>query len=309
VIRKKKEKKKSSQQFFPIFLEKYKILCYRLIGKHFGKDPAKYKYLEEKLRMANLKFTPDVYYATIIITAILVGVCSFFTFFFIFHVLINSSSWLFYVFLLTMIAVVASLVAFPFVMQSRISNRKVQLELDIPFILSELSILASTGLTPIKIVRHMGQREEKTVATSEFKKIVYKIDIEGKDLITALSETAKESPSPLFRETLWDLANMVHQGGDLDAYLRDKADTTMQIKRDIQKEFIDTLGTYAEIYITLVLVGVLFIGIAAFLMNAMGSTLAGFTSDSLLLLLSYGFIPLAIVVVNIIVSMAYAKSG
>jgi len=308
-MRKKKQPRSPKKQYLPLFLEKYKAMCYRLIGKNFDKNPGKYKSLEEKLRMANLKFTTPMYYAIIIITGILVGVCSCVLFFMIFYVIMQSSSWMLYTIGLTGVAVIASLVAFPFVMSSRISSRKTQLEQDIPFILSELSILASTGLTPIKIMRHMGQRDEKTVSTSEFRKILYKIDMEGKDLITALSETAKETPSPLFRETLWDLANMVHQGGDLDEYLRSKADTTMQVKRDIQKEFIDKLGTYAEMYITLVLVGVLFIGIAAFLMNAMGSTLAGFNADSLLLLLAYGFIPVAIIVINIIVSMAYAKSG
>jgi archaellum biogenesis protein FlaJ (TadC family) len=158
-------------------------------------------------------------------------------------------------------------------------------------------------------MRHMTQRNENTPMNHEFKKIVYKIDVEGKDIISALSETAKETPSPLFRETLWDLSNMIHQGGDLDAYLRGKADTTMQVKREIQKEFIEKLATYSEIYITLVLIGVLFLGIAAFLLDATQTSMGFLNSESLLLLMAYGLVPVAIIVINVIVSMAYSKNG
>lgn len=306
-MRKKKQRQSTDKK--KSVINAYKTLCFRLIGSFFEKRKDRYKRLGEKLRMANWKFTPDVYLSVVIITTLLTAILSCSIFFIIFYLILQSPSWILYTLGLTGVAVIAITVFFPFTMQSKISNRKTHLEQEIPFVLSELSILASTGLTPIKIMRHMAQRKEIGVAHSEFKKIIFMVDVEGKDLITALSEAAKETPSPLFRESLWDLANMIHQGGDLDEYLRMKADTTMQVKRDIQKEFIERLGTYAEMYITLVLVGVLFIGIAAFLMNAMGSSFAGFTADTLLLLLSYGFIPVAIIVVNVIVSMAYAKSG
>ena len=132
------------------------------------------------------------------------------------------------------------------------------------------------------------------------------MDIEGKDLISAISEGARESPSLGFRETLWDLANMIHQGGDLDEYL-DKADDVMRIKRENQKAFIEKLGTYSDMYITLVLIGILFISIGAFLMNAMDYSMAGFTADTLLLVLTWGLIPVSILVFTILISSAYTQ--
>jgi archaeal flagellar protein FlaJ len=196
----------------------------------------------------------------------------------------------------------------PMTISSKISTRKKQIEQNLPFVLSELSILASTGLTPIKIFRHMATRTTTDTITKEFKKIIYKIDIEGKDIITAISESAKESPSQRFKETLWDIGNMIHQGGDLDLYLRQKADSTMDFIRGIQKEFIEKLGTYSEMYMSLVLTGTLFIAIAAFLIDAMQTTIAGIDANTLLLILAYFLIPVVIIVVNIIISLAYAKS-
>jgi len=155
----------------------------------------------------------------------------------------------------------------------------------------------------------MAAEKDKTALNLEFRKIIFKIDIEGKDIISSLGETARETPSDIFREALWDLGNMIHQGGDLDLYLRQKADATMQLRRDIQKEFIEKLGTYSELYISLVLVGTLFLGIGVFLIDALGSSVGGLNSETLLLFLSYLLIPASVISVNVIVSMAYSKNG
>ncbi|MBN1280527.1 MAG: type II secretion system F family protein [Candidatus Thermoplasmatota archaeon] len=291
-----------------LLVERYKAFSYRLFGKHVF-TTEKTGALSEKLKMANMRYTPSVFYSTLLTTGILITVLSLIVFSFLFHFLLTIDMWLLYSLALTAVTTTVTLGMFFFVMNSKISSRKSQIDHELPFVLSELSILASTGLTPIKIMRHMAQRHGNPAMTSEFRKIISKIDVEGKDIITAMSETAKETPSPLFRETLWDLCNMIHQGGDLDAYLRSKADITLQLKRDIQKEFIEKLATYSEMYSSLVLIGVLFLGIAAFLLDAMQSTIGPLTADSLLLMLSYLIIPAVIIGVNAIVSLAYAKSG
>lgn len=288
--------------------EKYKNFCYKLFGKSFDK-PEKYEGLSEKLKMANMKYTPPVFLSIIILTGIIVTIISFIIYLIAFNIVIQSRSWIMYVLFLTMINAVISFTFLPMLMRLRISTRKLQIEHELPFILSELSILASTGLTPIKIVRHMAQRGGNTGIYLEFKKLVHKIDIEGKDIVSAISETAQETPSEIFKETLWDLSNMIHQGGDLDEYLRQKADHTLQLRRNIQKEFIEKLGTYAEMYISLALIGVLFIGIAAFLLDALGTTISGIDSETLLLILAYGIVPTVAIVVIVIISTAYTKSA
>jgi archaellum biogenesis protein FlaJ (TadC family) len=100
---------------------------------------------------------------------------------------------------------------------------------------------------------------------------------------------------------------MIHQGGDLDGYLRSKADDVMKAKRATQKEFIDKLSTYSDIYITLVLIGVLFIGIGAFMIDALGSSIMGLGSDTILLGLTFGIIPVSVAVIAVMVASAYSK--
>jgi flagellar protein FlaJ len=304
---KKRQKNKKNDQWVESVKEKYKLFCLKIIGRRFS-ERQKFANLGEKLKMADIKLTPEIYISITVMTGVIVTLASLFAYYIIFQHIIGSASWISYTLILTGITSAVSFGYFPFVVKSKISNRKSQIDHDMPFVLSKLSILSSTGLTPIKIFRNMVQREEQTAITSEFKKIVYKIDVEGKDIITSVSETAKETPSEVFREALWDIANMIHQGGSLDRYLREKADTTMQLKRDIQKEFIDKLGTFSEIYISLVLVGVIFLGIAAVLLDIMRSDAMGLTASSLLLLLAYGLIPIAVIAINILVSMSYSRS-
>lgn len=285
----------------------YKTTCMKLLGQRLTKKN-NYQNLSLKLRMADTTLTPAMYLSTILITTLLVLLISFIVNFLLFFYLIQSQSWILYTLSLTGLTTLLTAAFMPMTISSKISTRKRQIEQDLPFILSELSILASTGLTPIKIFRHMATRKSTDTSTKEFKKIIYKIDIEGKDIITAISESAKESPSQRFKETLWDIGNMIHQGGDLDLYLRQKADATMDFIRGIQKEFIDRLGTYSEMYMSLVLTGTLFLAIAAFLIDAMQTTIAGIDANTLLLVLAYFMIPVIIVVVNIIISLAYARS-
>lgn len=300
-------KKKKKQDYVKKFIKKYKNFCFLLVGRLFSKK--KYKKLNEQLTLADLKYTSDVFLSVLLITTIIVTLASIPIYYTFTNLVFAFTNWQLYVIGLTLLNLSMTAVFFQLTVKTKISKRKTQTDQELPFTLSELSVLASTGLTPIKIVRHMARKAGSPIMKNEFRKLVHKIDIEGKDIVSALGEVAKESPSTSFRETLWDISNMIHQGGDLDQYLREKADQTMQLRRDIQQEFIESLGTYSDMYITLVLVSVLFIGIAAFLINAVRSTIGGMDAETLLMLLTYGIIPVSVIVINVIVISAYSKSG
>ena len=207
-----------------------------------------------------------------------------------------------------MSGLVGTVGGFNFLLTSRIANRKDELERELPFTLSELSVLASTGSSPIRLVRRMASRDHDPAMTGEFRRVVYKTDVQGKDLITALAETAKASPSTSVREAFWDLANMIHQGGSLDEYLRAKSDDVLKLRRLVQEEFIERLTTFLDMYVSLVLVGVLMIAVAAFLINALGSTAAGLNANELLLLLTFGLVPVSVAMTIILISIAYARA-
>ncbi len=291
----------------PDFTSSYRTFCYRLIGERFDRGDGS-PVLAERLKQAGLTATPGMHYAMILVTSLVsMGAVGGFAVL-LFYVGLHSPIWYLYVLLVAGITAGSVVAAFQFLLSTRIANRKDELDRELPFTLSELSVLASTGTSPIQLVRRMAQRDHDAAMTGEFRRIVYKTDIQGKDLITALAETAKETPSASVRESFWDIANMIHQGGNLDEYLRNKSDDVLKLKRVVQKEFIERLSTFLDMYVSLVLVGVLLLAVAAFLLNALGSTAAGLNANELLLLLTFGLVPLAVGMTIIMISIAYARA-
>jgi len=288
------------------FTDRYNNFCYRALGNRLENEK-KHSDLAEKLRQGNMGITPGLYLSRNIITSVTVAIASLVFYSFLFLVLLQSDLSYILILALTLVCAVGGYMILPFTAVSRRSRRASSIEKELPYTLSELAIMASTGLSPVEIFRRIAKRNEKEAISAEFKKTVYKMDIEGKDLISAISETARESPSLGFRETLWDLANMVHQGGNLDEYLRNKADDVMRMKRENQKAFIDKLGTYSDLYITLVLIGILFISIGAFLIDAMGSSFGGLSSDLLLQGLTWGMLPISVAIFGLLISSEYSK--
>jgi archaeal flagellar protein FlaJ len=287
------------------FGDRYRIFCYKHLGKRL--DNKTNEALADKLRRANVSMTPGLYQSIIYFTVAFSALVSFLLTFAFFFFIGKMTNWPILVFLITSLSAGVSYGYLPMVTNMRISKRKVMIDKELPFSLSELSILASTGLSPIHVIKRMAARTKDEAMATEFKKIVFKAEVEGKDLITALGETAKETPSEALRDSLWDLANMIHQGGNLDDYLRTKADDVMNMKRSVQKELIEKLMGTSDMYVSLVLVGVLFIGIGAFLIDAMNSTAGGLSADTLLILLAYVMVPVASFAFIMIVSSSYSK--
>ncbi len=289
------------------FTTSFQTWAYRRVGQGFDRGEGS-PVLAEKLKQAGLTATPGMHYATMLVAALIGSVVTAAFAFFLFFGVLHSPIWYLYVLLVGGVTVGAVVGGFSFLLNTRIANRKDALERELPFTLSELSVLASTGTSPIRLFRRMAQRDHDPAMTGEFRRIIYKTDVQGKDLITALAETAKETPSTSVRESFWDIANMIHQGGNLDEYLRNKSDDVLKLKRLVQKEFIERLSTFLDMYVSLVVTGVLLIAVAAFLLNAFESTAAGLDANELLLLLTFGLVPLAVAMTIILISIAYSRA-
>jgi len=288
-------------------VSKYRVFCYHLLGERLDRGEPD-EILADKLKQAGVNASPGMHrsveYLTTIFSVVAVTVAGLL----LFRLVIHVADWYLYLAIVVGVTFGAVVGGFRVLLNTRIANRKDRLDRELPFTLSELSVLASTGTSPIRLFRRMAQRDHDPAMTAEFQKVVYKTDVQGKDLITALAETAKESPSQSVRESFWDIANMIHQGGNLDEYLRTKSDDVMKLKRLIQREFIERLSTFLDMYVSLVLVGVLMIAVGAFLLNALGSTAVGLDANELLLLLTFGLVPVAVAMTVVLISMAYAKA-
>jgi flagellar protein FlaJ len=287
--------------------DRYFEFCYILYGKRLDAQASR-ALMALKLKQADAAMTPGLYISVVTISGLLATGAAGAAFTALFAIL-GPADWWLYALVLTGIAAGVSFGFYPLTLTMRASTKRTEVEAELPFTLSELSILASTGIPPIEIMRRMSSRDINPHMRNEFRKVIYKVDIDGKDLVTALGETARETPSQHLRETLWDFSNMIHSGGNVAAYLRNKADDALKLKRALQKEYIDKLTGYAEMYVSLVLVAVLMVGVMAFLMDAMGTDAGGLNAAALLTLMAYGIVPLSTFVTIFLVSMSQEKAG
>jgi flagellar protein FlaJ len=133
-----------------------------------------------------------------------------------------------------------------------------------------MSILASIGTTPLSLIRMLASSNHGAVSR-ELKKVVYSVDVLGKDLIASILDVARTTPSPHMRSLLIEFTRMIHTGGSMETYLNGRLDQLLEIRRQLQKDLNQSLALFSEMYITFISTGV----IMSVLIVTVGSILMG----------------------------------
>ncbi len=151
----------------------------------------------------------------------------------------------------------------------KISNRRKKIDNSLPFATMYLSTLAGTGTPPAAIFNLLAQFEQYGEVSKECKRISRDITSFGEDINTALKRAAQRTPSIKFRELLWGIHNILSSGGNLRDFLYEHSRNLMNgYMRDLEK-FSRTLSLFVEIYITLVIVGSVFMMVLSAIMGTM----------------------------------------
>jgi flagellar protein FlaJ len=184
----------------------------------------------------------------------------------------------------------------------QVSIRKENINHHLPFATMYLSTVAGTGTPPAAMFKLLGEFEEYGEVSSESAKIARDVYSFGADLDQALRSAAERTPSDKFKELLWGINSVLTTGGDLRSFLREKTDSFMRDYRRELDKFTDTLSLLVEMYITLVIVGSVFLMILSTIMSALGSDSGGtFMALSIQLGTVIFVLPLAAIMFIIIV--------
>ncbi len=141
------------------------------------------------------------------------------------------------------------------------SSRKTAIDMVLPYA-SSFCFGMSRGGTPIyQIFRELTKNPHiyGEIAT-EALYIVRDVDIFGRDLVTAIRNTARTTPSDVFRDFLENLIPMVESGSNIHHYFEVKTDQYFDHARKTQEQFIKTLELISEVYV------VAFVAIPIFLL-------------------------------------------
>jgi flagellar protein FlaJ len=190
----------------------------------------------------------------------------------------------------------------------RADKLKRELEDELPFTTGYMAILSSAGVSPEKIFYSLSNLSVPLTVTQEAKNIARNVNLFGADIISALEETSKRTPSERFREMLEGFISTIHSGGNLSAYLRDKSKQYMKLKRINLHKFSDTLSTLSEFYVALLVTGPLLLVIMLAVMTMLGGGNLGILSPELLLqILTYIGIPIGSIMFLVILDAVSPK--
>jgi len=292
---------------FENFFETYKRFCY-IFGQSFDRTPN--RDITKLIYQADLEMTPGMFTSLWLVTSALSGLVM---------MLLSSAililpqspfhieSPLVYILLITLIGTGASAIGFPFYLQNEIENKKRDIDKQIPYALAFMSILASSGATPLEIIRRLS-REDYGQISNEFRKVLFRVDILGEDVVTAMNGLVHNTPSDLFRDICVDMTNIIYGGGGLKSYLETKSKDLMSIRRQTYKEFVDSLAIFGEGYLggvvmtlTLAILGIVISGV-------LGIQLGPFEPKDLFNYLIYLIIPLINVIFLQMLSVKYATT-
>ncbi len=231
----------------------------------------------EQLYKADIQMLPGMYIGTIFFTAIIATIAAFAGSYIAFTYFIQTGIGPFLILGVTGSALGASIIAFPLITTGKISSKKVKIESSLPFLLAYMATLSSAGMNPVETIRHVALKDFGPVSL-EFRKIVYRFDVLGEDIISSLNYIALNSPSPSLHDILIGISNIMVSGGSLKSYCEQESKQLFDDKKTKLRQFIDSLAAYSEGYVGGVIVTIVLGVIGIVIIGSLGIKVLPFLS-------------------------------
>ena len=167
--------------------------------------------------------------------------------------------------------------------------RAKKLNLMLPSAVSYMYALSRGGLDAVTVFRNLAAAEDTyDEMAREAGLVINHVDYLGRDFMQALREASEVTPCNYTSEFFTDLLGVIESGGDVEAFLADRRNESLQDARVVQDSYIESIALFAEVYVTVLIAGPLFLLI---LLMVMGIT--GLGTLELVNIVVYAGIPLA----------------
>jgi len=181
------------------------------------------------------------------------------------------------------------------------SNRRIPIEINLPYISSFLTLLSSSNVPPRTIFHSVAKIDTLREVRQEFSNIVRDVEVFGQDMLTSIVENTKYTPSRKLREILTGYVATVRTGGNPTEYLRISTENLMKermVKLDLM---LESLSAIAEIYI-MVLVAMPLLFVVMFATLGMLGGAGTMNPAMMLYLLTYVGIPIMATILVVVIS-------
>jgi flagellar protein FlaJ len=128
-----------------------------------------------------------------------------------------------------------------------------RIDQELPFAVVHMSAIAGSGVEPTEVFRIIGLSKEYPNLRKEIRKILNQINIFGYDLVTALGNVARTTPSKKLSEVLSGLSTTISSGGGLAGFFEKRSESLILNYRLEREKFSKAAETYMDLYITVVI--------------------------------------------------------
>lgn len=267
------------------------VIAFRLFSS-FSENISKY-FMDVKidLKKANIRYSLQEYLSIATMLSFIIFLVQLPLLSFVFGLIFRSFLFSF-IFAITL-SIISSILTFLFTINYPkiiISNRAKQIDSSLPFSTMYLSTVARSKLPLYKIFEIFSRFVTQGELTRQISDINEDVRLFGLDINTALERGVERSPSKNFKELLYGILSTVRSGADLSIFLKEKADSFIVEYRRKLYEFSHSLTIFIEVYLTSIVLGVIFFTI----LTAIISGIAGAAENLVILqfFLVFVFIPL-----------------
>lgn len=130
-------------------------------------------------------------------------------------------------------------------------TRKIDSEL--PFVVIHMGSIAGSGVEPTLIFKIVGLSKDYPATRTEIRKLLNQVNVYGYDLITALKNVARLTPSQRLSELFNGLATTISSGGDLKTFFEKRAESLLLQYRIEREKFTKVAETFMDLYISIVI--------------------------------------------------------
>lgn len=139
---------------------------------------------------------------------------------------------------------------YPYTEQKSAASR---IDSELPFVVIHMGSISGSGVEPSEIFRIVSKSKEYKHSRIEIRKLLNQVNIYGYDLVTALKNVARVTPSNKLAELLNGLSTTISSGGDLKTFFEKRAETLLLSYRLERERFSKVAETFMDIYISVVI--------------------------------------------------------
>lgn len=225
----------------------------------------RFKLLSTEVRKANLAILFEGYIAMMFFTvmlSVILGFVLMITFFFVnvsfswpFFSIVDGDYLARFVKVIWIPFVVPAIVFLSIYYYPSTEKKSIERRIDqeLPFAVIHMSAVSGSGIEPSSIFKIIGLNKEYPYLRKEIRKILNQINLYGYDLVTALNNAAKSSPSEKLAELFSGISSTITSGASLSEFFEKRSESLLLSYRLERENYTKLVETFMDIYISLVI--------------------------------------------------------